>query len=132
MHSIESFMKGDQFALQAGVELVSVEPGHAKAKMPVNARHLNGLGTVMGGALFTLADYTFAAAVNSHGIVSVAINANITFMKAVGSGVLWAEAREISLNHKLGTYIVDIRDDQGGLVAQFQGLAYRKKDKVSG
>lgn len=124
-------MKDDHFAAQAGVELLLIEPGHAKAKMPVQQQHLNGLGTVQGGAIFTLADLTFAAAVNAYGIASVAINVNITFMKAVSTGTLWAEAKEQSRNFKLGTYAVDIRDDKGDLVAQFQGLGYLKKEKLS-
>ena len=32
---------------------------------------------------------------------------------------------------KIGTYAVEVKDDQGDLVAQFQGLAYRKKDKLA-
>ena len=98
--------------------------------MTLHKHHLNGLGTIHGGAIFTLADFVFAAAANSHGTVAVAINANITFMKAASAGTLWAEAREVSKNFKIGTYVVDVKDDQGELVAQFQGLAYRKKDKL--
>jgi acyl-CoA thioesterase len=62
--------------------------------------------------------------------VTVAINGSITFMKAVSTGVLYAEAREIAKNFKLGSYTVEVRDDQGELVAQFQGVAYRKKDPL--
>ena len=96
----------------------------------MHPHHLNSYKTVQGGAIFTLADYTFAAAANSHGTVAVAINASITFMKAAQSGTLWAEAKEISKNFKIGTYSVEIKDDHGDLVAQFQGLAYRKQEKL--
>ena len=51
-------------------------------------------------------------------------------MKAARTGTLWAEAREVSKNFKVGSYLVEVKDDQGDLVAQFQGLAYRKKDKL--
>ena len=84
----------------------------------------------MGGAIFTLADFAFAAAANSHGNISVAINANIAFMKAARTGTLWAEAREISKNFKLGSYTVEIKDDQDDLVALFQGMAYRKAANI--
>jgi acyl-CoA thioesterase len=62
--------------------------------------------------------------------VAVAINASITFMKAASTGTLWAEAREISKNFKIGAYSVAVKDDQGDLIAQFQGLAYRKRDRL--
>ena len=98
--------------------------------MILQPHHWNGLGTVHGGALFTLADFCFAAACNSHGTVAVAIDANITFMKAISAGTLYAEAREIAKNFKLGSYVVDVRSDADDLIAQFQGLAYRKKDPL--
>ncbi len=124
------FFKRDQFAAHTGIELLCVSAGYAKAKMTLQPHHLNALNTVQGGAIFTLADLAFAAASNSHGTVAVAINVNITYMKAAVAGTLWAEAKEVSKNFKIGSYSVDVRDDQGDLVAHFQGLAYRKKDKV--
>ena len=130
MEAIKQYFKNDQFARRSEIELLSVSPGYATAKMTLHSHHLNALKTVQGGAIFTLADFTFAAAANSHGTVAVAINASMTFMKAASTGTLWAEARELSKNFKIGTYTVEVKDDQGDLVAQFQGLAYRKKDKL--
>jgi acyl-CoA thioesterase len=130
MASLQRFFKNDQFAERANIELLSVSPGTARAKMTLHPHHWNGYGTVQGGAIFTLADFAFAAASNSHGTVAVAINVSITFMKAGQTGTLWAEAREISRNFKLGSYTVEVKDDQGDLVALFQGLAYRKSEKI--
>jgi acyl-CoA thioesterase len=130
MVDLQRFFKNDQFAERANIELLSVSPGQARAKMTLHPHHLNGYGTVQGGAIFTLADFAFAAASNSHGTVAVAINVSITFMKAGTTGTLWAEAREISRNFKLGSYIVEVKDDQGELVALFQGLAYRKSEQI--
>lgn len=120
----------DRFAAAAGIEMLSLSPGRATAKMPIRDQHLNSIKTVQGGAIFTLADYAFAAASNSHGTIAVALNVSITFMKAATTGTLWAEAREISKNFKVGSYTVEVKDDQGDLVAQFQGLAYRKQDPL--
>jgi acyl-CoA thioesterase len=130
MDTLKRYMKNDQFAERSNIELLEVTPGSARAKMTLHPHHLNGFGTVMGGAIFTLADFAFAAASNSHGTVAVAINVNISFLKAATSGTLWAEARELSKNFKLGSYTVEVKDDAGELVALFQGLAYRKKDKL--
>ena len=130
MDDIRRCLKNDRFAALANVELLTVSPGHATAKMVLHSHHLNGLKTIQGGAIFTLADFAFAAACNSHGTVAVALNVSITFMKAATTGTLWAEAREVSKNFKVGSYVVEVKDDQGDLVATFQGLAYRKKDKL--
>ena len=119
----------DRFAKHAGVELVEMAPGYAKVKMAIEEYHLNGVKIVHGGAIFTLADFAFAVASNSHGRVAVGINASISYVKAARSGVLFAEAREISLNAKLGNYSVNVFDEQGELVAVFQGTVYRKKEE---
>ena len=131
MEALKEFFKHDQYARHAGIELISIEPGHAIAQMPVRAHHLNAIGSVQGGALFTLADFAFAAASNSRGNVAVAINVNITFMKAGTTGLLQAEAREVAQNPKLGSYTVNITDEHHDLVAVFQGLAYRKSQTVA-
>lgn len=130
MEKIKEFFKKDKFAEYAGIELLEVKEGWAKSKMEITENHLNGIGTVHGGAIFTLADFTFAAAANSYRTVTVAINANISFMKAASSGTLFAEAEEISTNPKLGTYTITVTDDKGELIAIFQGMAYRKRDKI--
>jgi acyl-CoA thioesterase len=51
-------------------------------------------------------------------------------MKAVTRGTLTAVAHEVSLNPKIASYTVDICNDEGELIAIFQGLAYRKRDKI--
>jgi Uncharacterized protein, possibly involved in aromatic compounds catabolism len=58
-------IKNDQFAKLVGLELVKVELGYAEVRMVITEKHLNGVGIVQGGALFTLADFAFAAAANA-------------------------------------------------------------------
>lgn len=124
---IKKFFARDRFAASAGIELTETSEGYARAVMPVKESHLNGVSTVQGGAIFTLADLAFAAACNSHGTVAVAINVSISFVKAVTTGTLTAEAREVAVNPKLSSVTVNVMDDSGELVAIFQGMAYRKK-----
>jgi len=128
---LKCIFKADRYAELSNIELLTAVTGQATAKMTLHPHHLNALGTVQGGAIFTLADFTFAVACNSHGTMAVALDVSIVFMKAATTGTLWAEAREASKNFKVGLYLVDVKDDEGDLVAHFQGMAYRKKDKLS-
>ena len=130
MSSLHEYLQRDAFAGLCGIDLVSVAPGHAVARMAIEPQHLNALGIVQGGAIFTLADYAFAAASNSHGTVAVGINVSITYVKSAASGVLTAEAREVALNPKLATYTVNVTDAAGALIAVFQGLVYRKSQSI--
>ena len=132
MENVKRTLSKDRFAAHCHIELVSVGPGEARARMALGPEHLNGVGVAQGGAIFTLADYAFAAASNSHGTIALAINVSISFLKAVKEGVLWAEAREISKNPKLGTYTVEVKTEGGDLVALFQGMVYRKPEPLPG
>lgn len=126
---IKEFLKNDRLAALLGIELQEVGNGHAIAKMEIAEKHLNTVDIVHGGAIFSLADYAFAAASNSHGNVALAINANISFVKAVGCGILYAEAIENSRSYKLATYTVNVLNEEKELIASFQGTVYRKKEK---
>jgi acyl-CoA thioesterase len=130
MKSLKEFLEGDEFVKHCGIELVSVAPGQAVARMRVQPWHLNSVGIAQGGAIFTLADYAFAAASNSHGTVAVGINVSITYLKSVTTGVLTAEAGEVGLNPKLASYTVNVTDEAGQLIAIFQGLVYRKSQPL--
>jgi acyl-CoA thioesterase len=132
MKTLKEYLQRDAFVKHCGIELVSVSPGQAEARLAIQPWHHNAVGIVQGGAIFTLADYAFAAASNSHGTVALGINVSITYMKAAMAGVLTAKAREVALNPKLATYTVDVTDDAGELVAVFQGLVYRKKQTIEG
>ncbi len=130
MENLKRFFKKDNFAANSGIELLEVSPGYAKARMDIGEKHLNALKTVQGGALFTLADLAFAAASNAYGTATVAINVNISFVKAATKGTLTAEAKETSISPKIATYNVNITDDDGDIVAIFQGMGYRKKTSL--
>lgn len=131
MDPVRQFFEDDQFARHCGIRIVSVGNGAAVAEMALGPQHLNGFQIPQGGAIFTLADHAFAAAANSHGRIAVAANVNISFLKAAAGGRLRAEAREVACSHRLGTYVVEVRDTQGELVAFFQGTAYRKSESIA-
>ena len=122
------FEENDHFAKHAGIELLEVAMGYAKVKMEIKDFHLNGVRTVHGGAIFTLADFAFAAAGNSHGTLAVGIHATMSFLNPVSTGVLFAEAKVVSLNSRIGTYAATVTDNEGNLIATFEGTAYRKKN----
>lgn len=130
MDPLREFFKRDRLAAALGIELVEVGQGSATARMTIRDDHFNGVDIVHGGALFTLADFAFAAASNSHGTVAVAINGNISFIKAAKTGTLTARAEEVSCGNKLATYLVRITDEHDTVIAQFQGTVYRKGEPL--
>jgi acyl-CoA thioesterase len=131
MEDMKQFVSNDLFARHLGIEVLEYSEGRALARMEIGPHHLNSAGILHGGAIFGLADAVFAIASNSHGTLAVAINAGISYFRAIRSGTIFAEAEEISLNPKLATYLIRVKDDKGGILALFEGTVYRKKEKLS-
>ena len=129
MDIARSFLASDTFSQELGITLVTSSKGAATLQLEITEKHLNSHGTVHGGVIYSLADTAFAVASNSHGIPSVAINTSITYMKSARDGILTAEASEFSKNPKLGSYIVEVYDQDKEKIAVFQGLSYRKTPK---
>ena len=122
------FFKNDRFAAMAGVELMEISEGYAKARMLITPEHLNGGGVCQGGALFTLADLAFAAAVNSHLVLTFSTTSTITIFRSVVEGYVFAEANEIVNHPRLPYAEVKITDEKGQLIAIFTSSGYRKRD----
>jgi len=128
LEALKRFFENDRFAASSGMRLLELRPGFARTSLEIEDRHLNSVGIVQGGAIFTLADLAFAMACNSGGKVAVAINTNLSFLKATRSGTLYAEATEVARSRKISTCTVQVTDKAGELVALFQGTAYIKED----
>lgn len=127
-----NFFANDRYAALAGVEIIEAGPGYCKAKLNIDDRHLNAANVVQGGAIFTLADLAFAVASNSHGQLALAINVNISFLQGKSSGTLFATATELSEPKRLGAYDVLVTDEQDEIIARFNGMVYRKNQRLPG
>jgi acyl-CoA thioesterase len=89
--------------------------------MTVTGDMVNGHAMTHGGYVFMLADTAFACACNSHGPVTVAAGADISFLRATGPGdVLVAYAKERVTQGRSGIYDVTVTCD-GDVVAEFRG-----------
>lgn len=124
--TIRDFFRNDAFAATAGVELLEVGKGYARARMEIRPMHLNGGGVCQGGALFTLADLAFAVATNSQARLTLSISSEIHIFKSERAGFLYAEAREIFSHNRLSNCEVKITNERDELIATFNGTGYRK------
>ena len=127
----QEFFKKDLFAGKTGVELIEIKAGYSKARLVITEEHLNAGHRTQGGALFTLADLALAAAANSHGVLSLSLSSNITFLRGSGVGdTLYAEARERYVGRTTGYYQIDVTNQKGELIATFESSVFRKGDAL--
>lgn len=126
---IREFLLRDKFAESLGIELLDLREGYAKCAMTVRDDMLNAHRIAHGAAIFSLADFAFAAACNAHGQIALALQVNINFLQAVKPGTrLIAQAEEESLSNRIGLYHLTVCDENNRLVAAAQATAYRKQE----
>ena len=110
-----------------GIELVAAEAGTATLRMRVTAAMVNGHDMAHGGYVFLLADSAFACACNSHGPVTVAAAADITFVAPGKLGdELVAVATERTRFGRSGIYDVTVfraAGDEREVIAEFRGTS---------
>ncbi len=128
--NINEFIQRDPFARMLGAHVEITKPGCSRVTLTITEDMVNFHGNTHGGVIFALGDMAFAAASNSRGQTSIALNVGITFMKATATGDrLVAEAAEQSDAGPVALYDITVRDDRTGeLVAKSQDLVYRKKE----
>lgn len=100
-----------------GTEIEAVEDGYARCVLPLEQKHLNAEGDVMGGAIFTLADFAFAVAANLNQPPTVSLSCQISFLSPSRGTRLVAEAQRVRAGHSTCYYTVEIHDDTGAIVA---------------
>ena len=114
----------DETSRALGISVLIQQQGHSQARMEVRKDMLNSHGSCHGGMIFTLADTAFAYACNSENLATVASAASITFLKAASYGeILSAECVERARQNRNGLYDVTVTNDEGDVVAIFQGTS---------
>ncbi len=116
----------ERFAVQAaGCEVLTMEREHAVCRMKIDEKVKNELGKPMGGALFTLGDYTFAIAANCQpGRFCITQCASVNYLRGARGGEVVAEATCVHSGHSTCVYSVAVRDEDGTPVAQMTFTGY--------
>lgn len=112
----------------SGIRIDEVKPNYAKCSMPITPDHLNANCCVMGGAIFTLADYAFAIAANSENPVTVTLSSTINFLSPASGSILFAEAKCDKLTKTISFYTTTITDENGKTVAIATSTGFRKHE----
>lgn len=117
---LREFFKDDIFATKMlGAKIEEARDDYAKCSFKIDPNHMNAKGIVMGGAIFTLADFTFAVATNQHEeYYTVSTTANISFMRPGMGNVLYAEAIKLRDGKTMCFYDVNVYNDNNTLIAK--------------
>jgi acyl-CoA thioesterase len=118
---VQRMLDDDLASRSLGMRLTDAGPGHATVHMTITDTMVNGHAIAHGGYVFLLADTAFACACNSHGPITVAAGADITFVTPAKLGdELAARATERVVYGRSGIYDVTVtRGDE--VIAEFRG-----------
>lgn len=123
---VDHLMERDRFSQWLGIEVVEAEVGRSVLRMTVRDDMINGFGTSHGGVMFSLADSAFAFAINSGGLLSVAIDAFVSFPVAVRPGdILTVIALEDNSTNRLAFCVATVRNQRDEIVGHFRGTGFR-------
>ena len=127
LEEARAYFSCDRFAAENGLTLDELDEKHAVTSLTVGDRHKNAYGGVMGGAIFTLADYAFAALTNDRERITVAQQVSISYLSTVKGSRLVAPARFKKDGRSSCVVNVDVVDDTGREIAQFVGTGFKLK-----
>jgi len=126
---VDKMLSGDAFSKWLGIEILEISSGYCKLKMQVRKEMTNGFDIAHGGITYSLADSALAFAANSYGIQSLSVETSIKHTKKVMNGdTLIAETKEIEQKEKTATFVINIVNQEGIEVAEFNGKVYITKN----
>lgn len=125
-----AYFANDAFATQVmGIVIDDVQDGYARCSMPITGSMLNAEGSVMGGALFTLADFAFAVAANLNQPTTVSLSCQVTFLSPPRGEKLVAQARRVKSGWRTCYYAVEITDDTDTIVTAVGVSGFIKREE---
>ena len=100
-----------------GIDVVRADDDGAVVELVADDRHLNGHGTVHGGAIATLVDSAMGMAVYRDDTSPVTIEMKVTYLEPGQKGRLRAEAKVRKRGKRIIIAEVDVTDEAGDAVA---------------
>ena len=120
-----AYFRNDRFATGNGVCLDALTEDGCVCHVDLTDSHRNALGGVMGGIIFTLADFAFAVSSNNVHEGTVAIDVTVQFLSAAKGTRLIAESTCVRDGRTVCVYQVTVTDDTGRKIALFTGTGYK-------
>ena len=119
LEEARSIFSKDLYATElSGIEIDEIGKDFAKCSMKLTDKHKNAYGGIMGGAIYTLADFAFAVASNyEKEQATVSLVGQSNFIAATKGSVLYAEARLIKDGRRNSFFEVNVTDDLDKLIA---------------
>lgn len=118
LEEARKYFSEDIYAMETtGIKIDDIGEDFSKCSIDVENRHMAVGNHVMGGAIYTLADFAFAVASNSGDSITFTTSSSITYLSQPKDMKLIAECHCIKDGRKTCYYETKITDGLGNIVA---------------
>ena len=125
LEEAQAFFIQDRFAAVNGMGIDELYDGGCECSMELGETHRNAHGRVMGGVIYTLADFAFAVASNNDHGPATGLDASIQYLRSSKGTRLIAKASCVKGGKSIVVYQVKVTDDLGQDIALFTGTGFR-------
>lgn len=109
---VEHRNNNNNFATANNAKIVEIREGYGQAQMTITDLSYNPVGSVHGGALFTVADIACGGAASSYGIKVTTLDCSLNFLRpAIGIKELIATANVVKKGKNIIVISVSIVDE---------------------
>ncbi len=119
------FFKNDKFATDMGIQIDELTEESCQCSLELTDGHKNAVGGVMGGVMFTLADFSFAVLSNQLHSPTVSQQVSVIYLSAPKGEKLIANAFCKKNGRSSSIINIDVVDDTGRDVVQFVGTGFK-------
>ena len=118
LEAAREFFRGDRYATESGMVIDELEEGRSVCSFEISEHHMNAEGGLMGGAIFTLADFAFASAAATLHRPNVAMQVSMNYLNSAKGKKLTATAECLKNGRTTCVFNVTVRDETGRDIAQ--------------
>lgn len=127
IEKVRKLMEKDRYAAETtGAVIESIDDdGRVTVRLDINEGHFNSAGRVMGGAIYTIADYAFASTVYANECYSTAINCSMEYLSAGRGSYLTARGYLDKAGRNVIFGGADVFDETGRMIARMSVQSFR-------
>ena len=119
------YFEGDKYAMMTGAVLEELTDEYSLVSLELGDIHKNANGGIMGGVMFTVADFAFAVLSNHIHHPTVAQQVSINYLGVPKGDKLYAKAYCKKNGGRTAVLNVDVTDNTGRDIAQFIGSGFK-------
>ena len=119
------YFEDERFATANGMQIDELTDDYCICSFEIAPDHRNALGGVMGGAIFTLADFAFAVSANHDHHPTTAQRVFINYLNVSRGTRLFARTERIKTGRSTSIWKVLVYDDLGKDIAYFIGNGFK-------